>query len=85
MILEMTCFYEWPCLPEVLFESLPGDVTKEDLASLFIGFDSMDAPCVKDRIIDGRMRGQAFNSFQGIFFHYLNFNTNSLLWRLMIP
>ena len=53
---------------KLYLKNLPRDVTKEDLASLFVRFESMDAPCMEYRILDGRMRGQAFISFQGIFF-----------------
>ena len=65
---------------KLYLKNLPRDVTKEELASLFVRFESMDTPCIEEyRILDDQIRDQAFISFQGKFFNYFIFNTNRLL------
>ena len=65
---------------KIYLKNLPRDVTKEELASLFVRFESMDTLCIEEyRILDDRIQGQAFISFQGTCFNYLIFITNRLL------
>ena len=39
---------------------------KEDLAQLFVRFESRENPAMEYRVLDGRMKGQAFVTFKGI-------------------
>ena len=57
----MNCFFQ-----KLYLKNLPRDTTKEDLASIFVRYETMNMPCMEYRVLEGRMRGQAFITFPGI-------------------
>jgi len=58
------CNYE-PGNPskKLYLKNLPRDTTKEDLASIFVRYETMNMPRMEYRVMEGRMRGQAFITF----------------------
>ena len=55
-------------LQRLYIKNLPRTVSKEDLAQLFVRFESMECPNMEYKVLEGRMKGQAFVTFQGIHF-----------------
>lgn len=55
-------------LQKLYLKNLPRNVSKEDLAQLFVRFESTECPNMEYRVLEGRMKGQAFVTFKGIHF-----------------
>ncbi|XP_065051157.1 RNA-binding protein 41-like [Rhopilema esculentum] len=51
---------------KLYIKNLPRNTTKEDLAELFVRFESLESPVMEYRIMDGRMKGQAFVQFKDV-------------------
>ena len=61
--LKITCIFLFVLLQVLFVKNLSAKVTEQDLASLFIQFQDDDSDKIVFKLLNGRMKGQAFVTF----------------------